>query len=130
MKNKKSLVIGFIILLFMGCMNFYHALDNYGFLGGTLCQNILAQSSSSGSSSGGSSSSSSGDNSSSGVSSTDKKGDKFDIASTTTKTREDGVITKESVIIDCVEGGIYDCKESKSYRYLKSDGSWSEWIPA
>lgn len=71
MVTKKNLVIGFAALLLMTVMNLYHVLGDYGFVDGSLCQNILAQGSSSGggsSSSGGGSSSSS---SSSGSSSND-----------------------------------------------------------
>lgn len=132
MKNKENLVIGFSLLLVIGGMNFSYALSGYGYFDGSLCQNILAQSSSSGigsSSSGSSSSSSSSSGSSSGLSSADGESDKFKIYTQKTKTEENGVTTKESVITDCDKGGDKDCQESTVYRYKKEDGSWSEWIP-
>lgn len=92
--KKKNFFIGASALLLMAGMNFSHALNEYGFLDGNLCANILAQttttgtggSSSTGGSSTGGSSSSSGSSSSTGGSST---GDKV-YGLYKTSTREEG----------------------------------------
>lgn len=75
MVTKKNLVIGFAALLLMTVMNLYHVLGDYGFVDGSLCQNILAQ----GSSSGGGSSSSGGGSSSSSSSSGSSSSDKYPV---------------------------------------------------
>lgn len=130
MKNKKNLLMGLAVLLVLGGMNIAHALDGYGFLNGSLCQNVWAQSSSSGgSSSGSSSSSSSSGSSSSGTSSTDKGGNKFKKTTETTESRINGAVYKESEVTSCKENGDSDCKSGARYRQKKEDGSWDEWIP-
>lgn len=68
--KKRSVFVGTVAVLLMAGMNFSHVFNEYGFLNGNLCANILAQSSSSGggsSSSGGSSSGGSSSGSSSGT---------------------------------------------------------------
>lgn len=113
MVTKKNLVIGFAALLLMTVMNLYHVLGDYGFVDGSLCQNILAQSSSS-SGGGGSSSSGGGGSSSSGggSSSSSNKG---------TNTNEPPKINYAVAVSvsepfdEVIDGKIYSCATAKKY---------------
>lgn len=54
----------------------------------------------------------------------------YTVLSDTTKSYEDGVLYKESVVRNCLQGGSYSCTSGNSYRHKNSDGTWGEWTPA
>ncbi|MDH6344306.1 hypothetical protein M2480_002791 [Parabacteroides sp. PFB2-12] len=43
---------------------------------------------------------------------------------------ENGVLYKQSIVVDCSEGGSSACSAGKYYRHINSDRSWGDWIPA
>ena len=55
--------------------------------------------------------------------------DKYDISKQETNHTMNGEIYKQSMVIDCYEGGPFECTSGKYYRYKLSNGEWSAWIP-
>ena len=54
----------------------------------------------------------------------------YDVLEDITNRYFKGELYHQNKIITCQTGGTKDCKAGKYYRYQRSDGSWSEWIPA
>lgn len=54
----------------------------------------------------------------------------YDVLEDITNRYFNGELYHQNKIITCQTGGTKDCKAGKYYRYQRSDGSWSEWIPA
>lgn len=42
----------------------------------------------------------------------------------------DGVVYKQTKVVDCTAGGSSACSPGKYYRYKKDNGEWEEWRPA
>lgn len=54
----------------------------------------------------------------------------YDVMEQTTDYKYNGKLYRQSKVVECYEGGEHRCKSGKYHRYLKDDGTWSEWIPA
>jgi hypothetical protein len=54
----------------------------------------------------------------------------YDVLEDITNRYFNGELYHQNKIITCQTGGTKDCKAGKYYRYQRSDGSWSAWIPA
>lgn len=119
MTKKQNLSIGICALSLMLGMNFTHALDKYGFLSKHFCQKIWADGTSESTTTG-----------SYNPPSTEKKPGNYDIK------REDGTELKnwdpikETVVVECLPNGKYECKSYRGYRHKNQNGTWGEWHPA
>ena len=54
----------------------------------------------------------------------------YDIDEQVTQHSYNGEVYKESKVINCYEGGSFDCTSGKYYRYKNDSGEWGEWTPA